>query len=458
MPRQFLTGAFMRWSVAEALLVVGFVAWHRIPPDAGNQISVSVLLAVSCLLLAGGGVLYNVINWVRSASRSAHALAFATNIAMLAIMLIATESTLRLAFATLPKTESLLPRGLIPKDWRRVAEHNLQITDSNLNTWPGSFLVPDPELGWTVAPNQASRDGRYFSTVGGIRSAAAGDPVDMAPRRRILLFGDSYTFAMAVRYHETWGHRLEQELANRYQVLNFGVGGYGVDQAYLRMRSAIEDWPADVVILAFIRHDLTRTMSLYTFLSFPSWDFPFSKPKLVADQGDFRWINRPALGPTQLFHVSHVSDLPHLSHEPGYFPGDWQFRWFHTPLTSRFLVSLFPPWPQPAREIDEQIRTHAEILRRFAATARQHGAEPFVVYLPSAGRLATGSVAPLAGGDPVLRIAADAKVDVLDTTKCMMAVNRSSVLADDGVHLSPQANAELARCLAAALPLPEGDI
>jgi len=46
--------------------------------------------------------------------------------------------------------------------------------------------------------------------------------------------GDSFTFGQEVTYEESWGYLLEKALGSEFQVLNFGVAMYGVDQAYLR--------------------------------------------------------------------------------------------------------------------------------------------------------------------------------------------------------------------------------
>lgn len=53
-------------------------------------------------------------------------------------------------------------------------------------------------------------------------------------RYRIAIVGDSFTFKLEVPYEKTWGHQFEIALGPGWQVLNFGVDGYGLDQAFLR--------------------------------------------------------------------------------------------------------------------------------------------------------------------------------------------------------------------------------
>ena len=56
---------------------------------------------------------------------------------------------------------------------------------------------------------------------------------------RIALFGDSFTHGDDVPVEHSFGQVLEQQLITAgipAEVLNFGVGGYGIDQAMLRFK------------------------------------------------------------------------------------------------------------------------------------------------------------------------------------------------------------------------------
>jgi hypothetical protein len=81
--------------------------------------------------------------------------------------------------------------------------------------------------------------------------------------------GDSFTFGLEVRYEDTWPRQLERLLGPEFQVLNFGVDGYGVDQAYLRYRRDGLAWRPEIVVLGVIDDDFRRTMCVYAFLCFP---------------------------------------------------------------------------------------------------------------------------------------------------------------------------------------------
>lgn len=64
---------------------------------------------------------------------------------------------------------------------------------------------------------------------------------------------------------------LERSLGSNATVLNLGVDGFGVDQTVLRYERDAWAWKPDVAILGLIDHDLLRTLSVYSFVTFPEW-------------------------------------------------------------------------------------------------------------------------------------------------------------------------------------------
>ena len=75
---------------------------------------------------------------------------------------------------------------------------------------------------------------------------------------RIAVLGDSFTEARQVDVAEAFWKRLETSLPgrlgpsiHRVEVLNFGVGGYGITQEYLTLKMHALKFSPDLVILAF---------------------------------------------------------------------------------------------------------------------------------------------------------------------------------------------------------------
>lgn len=92
---------------------------------------------------------------------------------------------------------------------------------------------------------------------------------------RIAVLGDSYVEAMHVPLDATFGQRLERMLNSQppiggpaaYEVLNFGVSGYGTAQELILFRIRVAAYKPDLVILAF----------------YPGNDIVDNHPKLARD-------------------------------------------------------------------------------------------------------------------------------------------------------------------------------
>ena len=101
------------------------------------------------------------------------------------------------------------------------------------------FATRDPVVGWPTSV--ALRTDRYDET-GARRSPAY--PATQAPCA--ATFGDSFTFAAEVSDADAWPNQLSAMLDCR--VANYGVGGYGTDQAMLRFLQT-EVGPASIIVL-----------------------------------------------------------------------------------------------------------------------------------------------------------------------------------------------------------------
>ena len=75
-------------------------------------------------------------------------------------------------------------------------------------------------------------------------------------RARVAAVGDSVTFGIGVRAEDTWPSRLEAELADGTEVLNFGVGGYNAYNELGLLESRVLDWRPDLVLVQFCINDL----------------------------------------------------------------------------------------------------------------------------------------------------------------------------------------------------------
>jgi hypothetical protein len=147
----------------------------------------------------------------------------------------------------------------------------------------------DSELGWVNRPNLILRDlygpGIHLSTDSrGFRTGREAPEPPGRPAIRVVCSGDSFTAGFGVGDGEDWCSLLRQE-DGRLAAVNLAIGGYGVDQAYLRYRRERESLPHDLHLFAFITEDFRRMMS-DRFLG-------HAKPRLTVDGDSLVITNYP---------------------------------------------------------------------------------------------------------------------------------------------------------------------
>ncbi len=89
-------------------------------------------------------------------------------------------------------------------------------------------------------------------------------------RRPVLIYGDS--FAACYSPDDCFDHILNNDeiFSKNYYLLNYGVGGYGLDEIYLLLKNSIDNYSNPVVIVSLMTLDLDRSI-----LSFRSGPKPY---------------------------------------------------------------------------------------------------------------------------------------------------------------------------------------
>jgi hypothetical protein len=147
----------------------------------------------------------------------------------------------------------------------------------------------DAQLGWVNIPNVYVREiygpGTYLRTnARGFRGDVEVNQEVPSGKVRVICSGDSFTLGYGVSNDRTWCHDLVS-LDHRFETVNMGQGGYGLDQAYLwyaRDGAALDH---DIQIFAFIGTDIRR-MTSNTFEGYP-------KPTLAVRNGNLITQNVP---------------------------------------------------------------------------------------------------------------------------------------------------------------------
>jgi hypothetical protein len=129
--------------------------------------------------------------------------------------------------------------------------------------------VFDPLLGWTNSPESSRVENEKVhatshTTSQSLRGTRIYSPEKPPGVLRIEVFGDSFAFGSEVADEATYSAVLEQSLP-RAEVLNFGVLGYGLDQALLRFRKEGRASHPDVVVIGFVSALPFRDTQAFTF-------------------------------------------------------------------------------------------------------------------------------------------------------------------------------------------------
>jgi len=244
----------------------------------------------------------------------------------------------------------------------------------------------DPMLGW------APRQGMPGIDAEGVRAI----PTDMrADPICVALFGDSFTWALTVGDGETWGVLLARRLG--CGVANFGVVGYGSDQAYLRYLERPK--LGGIVLLNHSTENVLRNVTQFRNLIYPGPELAL-KPRFVESGDGPVLIPVPRIAPDgfDAFLADPSTVLTHEHFLPGTadglaeakFPYLWSVlraavrsRPLGAALTGLPTYAAFyaPDHPSRALAVTERI------FDEFAAAARANGQIPVVTIVPTCGEL-----------------------------------------------------------------------
>lgn len=166
------------------------------------------------------------------------------------LTLLIIELAIRVAIgAGIPLPNSLQKPQLFTHYERDQTEHIY-----NNDYWKLNFLFsgnsdieyPHPLLGWT-----GNFDHKTFEHA---------DEFFSKDKRPVLLFGDSFSQCIdSTKCFEDYLNS-DTSFTNRSYLLNFGVGGYGIDQIHLLMQQALTRFDNPIVIFGMLTTDMDRSM------------------------------------------------------------------------------------------------------------------------------------------------------------------------------------------------------
>lgn len=157
----------------------------------------------------------------------------------------------------------------------------------------GSYRY-DKDLGWKHTPGFSAtfswghRDTREIINKDGFRDNEY-DKNKKANVKRIAIIGCSRTYGYGVNSEDTYAKFLEKKLNEQgkqiYEVINFGVNGYGVDQMFLNYLKNVRAFNPDIVIMQLYGPNIYRTA--FTKM----WGT--QKPAFIVSNDKLKLINSP---------------------------------------------------------------------------------------------------------------------------------------------------------------------
>ena len=137
-----------------------------------------------------------------------------------------------------------------------VALGEIYVWFINKSNWATNGARHDRELGWVLTPNNTFETHGRIST---INSLGFRSPEIDSSRKHVIIVGDSVALGLGLGDRETLSHYLANQL-KEFQVLNFSVPGYSVDQYYLTLKKHINKTnPALIVVVIFTGNDIQET-------------------------------------------------------------------------------------------------------------------------------------------------------------------------------------------------------
>lgn len=196
-------------------------------------------------------------------------------------------------------------------------------------------------------------------------------------------FGDSFTYGEESHSNDVWANVASLALGCRIE--NYGVGGFGTDQALVLYESTQSNTP--IVILGIYSEMLRRNMAASWLFYGRQKDRALKPYFKLNDQGQLTKIPWPTNTSTQALKDYHQHDI--------YFKSfDIQFPYFWH-LTKIVFYQLKTRLENKGIFFDKQVDAlplQRELLDTFTAQVSARGSEMVMVFFPSLAELANNKL------------------------------------------------------------------
>jgi hypothetical protein len=318
----------------------------------------------------------------------------------------------------------------------------------------------DRVLGWRYAANYVDATHQLNSKA--LRSAREYSPTAPPNVIRVAAFGSSIVYCSEVDNPNAWPALIETTNGDM-QVLNYGVGGYGTDQAYLRYLSVGADLSPHVVLIGFTSDELGRTVNVNRRLISTLNGISFKPRFLIDARGELTLLDVPVRERADYERIltNPREVIRFREHDQWYQPCVYESPIYDYSAAVRMGCQLASEidrrYLNPDRLVRGQVfnetstafRIQVALFQKFSEAVRRSGAIPIVVLLPEKESLQRG----LQGGpklyDPLLPFLREHGVDYVDAIEAFRGTSAAELngLFASGGHYSPLGNKVIASWL-----------
>jgi hypothetical protein len=296
--------------------------------------------------------------------------------------------------------------------------------DAARKVWAAAHGNWDEELGWP-SPHDAVSPPRDKS---GAKYNAEFPQPDHAC---VSAYGDSFIWGFGIPMQDGWIERLSHILGCR--VADYGVPGYGTDQAYVRFMRTTQD-EAPVALLGIFPENVIRNVNQFRgLLGFPQSPLLLKGRFVLDPAGKLEWIHRPRVNEVGFLKLLRdpESVVPHEYMLPNSHDGPVLLRFPYTLVLARMLlmprlwvrITGRPSWSDffHPDHASRGLALTVAITEAFVHDAEKRGKRALVVMLPGASSFRARAKYGEPEYQPLLAALAAKHVDAFDTAEALLA-------------------------------------
>lgn len=261
----------------------------------------------------------------------------------------------------------------------------------------------DEDLGWNTRPlsSRSRKNTAGVDWVSNYNELGARLPCVTSEETLFASYGDSYTHGDEVEDDATWQCFMEDRLQKK--VNNFGVGGFGVVQAFIKMKGHWEKGLiAPTTLLVIYTDDIRRALNSYRpFLNPLTGGKLAFKPSYRIIDGEVVFFSNPqspnintkdqikdlalTVSRTDYWSQNHIRLIPEFPYTAEVISAGYRL------LTSESAISGSDLNIWDTHE-GRQVMMH--LLRNFVLEANLHGTRPVVILIPRVNEWSNGRKPP----------------------------------------------------------------